>query len=90
MARTLMTIEEHGAGKQFVRFRVWPYSTVQGWMLLLLFAALSTGAAMDHAWTSAAILGVVAVFLAVRTLLECAGAMAVLLGALKRLEADTP
>jgi GT2 family glycosyltransferase len=86
-ARVLMAIEEHGAGRQLVRFRAWPKCAVQGLLLTLLFAALATGAALDNVWTSAAILGVVAVLLAIRTFQECAGAMDTLLRALKHVGA---
>jgi hypothetical protein len=86
-ARVLMAIEEHGAGRQLVRFRAWPRCSVQGLLLTLLSAALATGAALDHVWTSAAILGIVAVLLAVRTFQECAGAMDTVLRALKHIGA---
>jgi len=78
-----MAIEEHGAGKQLVRFRSWPVCSAKGLVLALLFAILSTGAALDHAWTVTAMLGVVAILLALRTLLECATAMATVLRVLE-------
>ncbi len=82
-ARTLIAIEEHGVGKQLVRFRSWPVCSAKGLVLALLFAVLSTGAVLDHAWTVSAILGVVALLLALRTLLECATAMATILHVLE-------
>ena len=82
-ARTLMAIEEHGAGKQLVRFRSWPVCSAKGLVPALLFAILSTGAALDHAWTVTAMLGVVAILLVLRTLLECATAMATVLRVLE-------
>ncbi len=78
-ARTRMALEEHGAGKQLVRFRSWPRCSTTGLALILLFAALSTGAALDDAWIASLMLGVVALLLALRTLLECARAMVAIL-----------
>src|SRR5205814_1221733 len=56
-ARTQMAIEEHGAGKQLVRFRSWPVCSSGGLMLLFLFALLSSGAALDRAWLASVLLG---------------------------------
>lgn len=83
VTRTLMAIEEHGAGRQLVRFRSWPRCTV-GLTLSFLCAILSTGAALGHAWAAAIMLGVVALLLALRTLLECASAMAITLRILEQ------
>lgn len=78
-ARTRMALEEHGAGRQLARFRSWPRCSAEGLALILLFAILSTGAALDYAWIVSIILGVVAILLALRTLQECARAMAAIL-----------
>ena len=84
--RMLMAIEEHGAGKQLVRFRSWPVWSLGGLLLLLLFALLSTGAALDGAWVASLILGAVALLLALRMLEECANALMNILHVLKQRE----
>ena len=81
--RLLTTTEEHGAGKQLVRFRLWPKCSVQGSALILLLLASVTGAVWDHAWYSATILLLMAVLPLCRMLQECAGAMATVRHALK-------
>jgi len=74
-----MAIEEHGSGRQLIRFRCWPRCSA-GWLaLILLLAALATGSGVDRAWTACAVLGTAAAALGVRMLRECAGAMAELL-----------
>jgi uncharacterized protein (DUF983 family) len=55
-------------------------------VLTLLFALLSADAVEDQAWTAAAILGTLTMLLTLRTLQECAGAMAAILRALKGVE----
>jgi hypothetical protein len=70
-----MAIEEHGEGKQLVRFRVWPVCSVGGLVLLLLFALLSSGAVLDHGWTAALLLGTLAFLLAFAMFAQCAGAL---------------
>ena len=75
-ARLLATTEEHGAGRQLVRFRLWPTCSVKGVVLIFCLLALATAAACDHAWSSAAMLVLVAILPACRMVQECAGAMA--------------
>ena len=55
-------------------------------MLLLLFALLSTGAALDRAWAVSAILGGVVLLFALRMFEECAHALMILLHVLKQPE----
>jgi GT2 family glycosyltransferase len=75
-ARTLMTVEEHGGGKQLLRFRTWPRCSSAGAVVITLFAFLGAGAALDHAWVASGVLGAVAAALALRTLWECSVAAA--------------
>ena len=82
--RLLATTEEHGAGKQLVRFRLWPKFSVQGLVLILLLLAGAIGAVWDHAWSAAALLLLIAALPACRMLQECAGAMATVRHALQQ------
>jgi GT2 family glycosyltransferase len=84
--RVLMSNEEHDGGKQLLRFRTWPLRTPKFPLLILLFAALSLWAALDHSWVVSTILGGSAVLLASLGLLECGAATATVLGALRKLE----
>src|SRR5262249_19061161 len=54
--RLLATTEEHGAGRQLVRFRLWPKCSVQGFALIVALLAGVTGALLDHAWYCATML----------------------------------
>jgi GT2 family glycosyltransferase len=74
--RVLLTIEEHGQGRQMVRFRAWPRFQPA---ILVLVTALATGALLallDHALGTTVVLGAAAAALAVSSLLECGAAMA--------------
>src|SRR5262249_4927249 len=70
--RISMTIEEHGAGRQLVRFRCRAKCSAKGLVLALLFASISVCAAYDHGRVISAILGGVALLIAVGILEECA------------------
>jgi GT2 family glycosyltransferase len=74
--RVLLTIEEHGQGRQMVRFRARPrYNTA----LVALIAVLSIGgvlAAFDGVPGVTVVLGAAAAMLAAAAVLECAAAMA--------------
>jgi GT2 family glycosyltransferase len=84
--RLLTATEDHGAGRQLVRFRVWPKYSARGLILFLLFATLATGAGLHGAWHAVVILALSAGFLAGRTVQECAGAMATMQYALNKLK----
>jgi hypothetical protein len=81
--RSQMAIEEHGAGKQFLRLRTWVTVSPIGISLILLFAFLSILAAIDQVWLVAALLALFAVGLAVRIYHNCAVATGVCLQALQ-------
>src|SRR5437867_3560281 len=83
-ARLLMGVEDHGGG-QFVRLRLWPNVPAWGPVLTVCFAALALGAFHDHAWPAAAVLGLIALLLALRTLQQCTAAMATITRSLRRL-----
>jgi hypothetical protein len=73
-SRLRMTIEEHGAGKQLMRFHAWAKLSV-GWMLVaMLFAALSYLAAISEAWVVSAIFATSVLLLTRRAFVDCAAA----------------
>jgi hypothetical protein len=83
-ARVLLAVEEHGQGRQFLRFRVWP--AVRRLPLLLLLAALAVAALLDGAWLAGVLLGTTALFLSGATLRECGAAQAEITAALRAME----
>jgi hypothetical protein len=46
-ARVLMTVEEHGAGKQMFRFLVAPFYSFETWVTLFALGGLAFGALLD-------------------------------------------
>jgi len=84
-ARLLMGIEEHGAGKQLIRFRVWPWYSPGGLVAELVLAFLAMAATWDGAWAVGILLGAMALWPLGRTILECGVAMSVIVRGLKRL-----
>ena len=81
--RLRMAIEEHGAGRQLVRFRSWPRCLSGGLALTVLPAVLSTAAGITRAWVPGVILGVASLLVALRMSRDCAAATGALLRALK-------
>jgi len=69
--RVLMTTEEHGWGKQLLRFGVRPRVGQVSCCVLSTLGALSFAAALDQAWTASLVLTLMTVFLAVATLRQC-------------------
>ena len=83
-ARLRLTAEEHGDGRQLLRYRVWPTWSRGGTVLALLLAALSGFAVHRGAVGAPFILGGLAGFIALRMLRECGGAVSLLVGAVRR------
>jgi len=78
-ARLRMATENHGGGRQLLRFRSWPRCSVAGLVAMLVFLALALGAAADEAWMAAAVLTGVSAVLGARMLWESGAAAGLLL-----------
>ena len=86
-ARLRLGIEEHDAGRQMTRWRMWPRPSTPATIAAALLAALAFGAALDHAWLAALLLGAASGLLAWRVAADCGRALAAIeraLGALER------
>ena len=88
-ARLVMAIEEHGEGKQMLKFCVRKVFPIPASLLLAFFALLSLAAALDSVWLVAGVLISIAIILAGRILHEAAAAAAVFSGTIRHLERDT-
>jgi hypothetical protein len=82
-SRVLLVAEEHGAGKQLVRFRMWPRWSRVGVAVMILFALLAAGAAVDHAWVACTMLAAIAALLAARMAHESSAATAAMVHAVR-------
>lgn len=69
-ARVLMATEEHGAGKQLLRFSVWPRWSILGIFPAAAFAAVSFGAFSDESVLVGMLSALAAVVLAGRTIID--------------------
>ncbi|HEY7220355.1 MAG TPA: glycosyltransferase, partial [Candidatus Binatia bacterium] len=78
-ARLLMAVEDHGAGNQFVRLRLWPRCSLFEVLALVFFATISVLAALDSAWVAATILGLSSLFLGIYTVRGCGSGVAAVL-----------
>jgi len=87
-ARLLMAAEDHGAGKQFVRFRSWPICSHGAIGSLLALAAITGGTIMEQAWSACAVIGFIAGLVGIRTFQECAGATADILRSITQMEIE--
>ncbi|HMB89840.1 MAG TPA: glycosyltransferase [Rhodothermales bacterium] len=70
--RLLMATEEHGAGKQLLRFHTWPRLAPLTQVIALSFGALAFSAALHHAWVATALLSLIASLCLLRGLRDCA------------------
>jgi glycosyltransferase involved in cell wall biosynthesis len=73
--RVLLTSEEHDAGKQLVRLRIWPRFATKLVLFMLVLASLALGAALDGAVIVTVLLGAALVLVSVRLVFEQGAAM---------------
>ncbi|HZO07822.1 MAG TPA: glycosyltransferase [Myxococcota bacterium] len=83
-SRVLMAVEEHGRGRQYLRFFVWP--AVRRVPALLLLGALGAAALADGAWLAGGLLGGAALLLAGAALRESGAAQAEVAAALRAMQ----
>jgi O-antigen biosynthesis protein len=74
-ARLRMVLEEHGAGRQLVRFRIWPKISALVTTLICIFAGLTIWAVLDNAALAAIALAAITFLLVSGTLQQCAAGM---------------
>jgi O-antigen biosynthesis protein len=82
--RLRMGVEEHGAGRQLVRFRSWPRPVTLVSVLLGLVALGAVWAALGHAYMVSLGLAGAAAILGFRVLQQCGAAMAAIDSAVRR------
>lgn len=75
-ARLRMTIEEHGSGKQMVRYRVWPKVSAISVLGLAGLAVATAIALFKISWLASGLIGIAALYLLLRTIWECGAAAA--------------
>ena len=85
MVRILTAVEDHGAGRQLIRIRLWPRCSSTTVVLTALSALLAFAAGLDRAWLAAAVLAGTAGFLLLRVIYEGATVMA---GVLRAVDAS--
>jgi hypothetical protein len=78
-ARLLMAVEDHGAGTQYVRCRVWPKCFAGGLALSIMLVVASAAAGFGGAWPVCVLLGVGALLSIYKTILDSGGASACML-----------
>jgi hypothetical protein len=84
VARIRIGIEEHGAGRQLVRVRSWPYAPRAGLLLGALASTLAIIGLILDKDAAASVLGVTSLALVLRLLYECGAACATVAHALRR------
>jgi hypothetical protein len=85
-ARLQLAVEEHGAGRQLLRFRIRPRLTRGAVLLSLTVAAVAASGGLYGAWTAFAALAAVGAVVALRALAETALSTAALLRGIRRQE----
>lgn len=88
--RTPMTVEEHGGGRLYFKFRIWPHYHAQGQAIIALIALLAVGAFLDDAIAAGRVLAAIAAVLFFRALQASYYALSALERAVRQCEAGPP
>lgn len=88
--RSLMTIEEHGMGKQYIKVKTWKRISVFGLFLLAVFALLFVFALKAGALISAVFMGILGIMHGIKILSDLAGGMYSMDQAIKLLPEGIP
>jgi len=71
-AKGLLTIEEHGAQKQYLKFNYWVSYSKAGLSLIIASMLITVFAALDHSWIVTSILGGLTLGLIGKYVFDCA------------------
>jgi hypothetical protein len=82
-ARGLMAIEDQGSGSQYVRARTWPRWNEMAYVLWFLLAAIGATAWLQGSLLVAAVFGLMAIVVFLRSMSEAASAQVAILEALE-------
>ncbi len=77
-ARLLVAVEDHGAGRQYVRLGLWPKCSGVGLAVIAFLAAVAGAAATNAAWIAAALFALAAASVIARVAQQAGRALAVL------------
>jgi GT2 family glycosyltransferase len=81
--RMRMAVEEHGGGRELMRYKSWPRPSRSGLVVALVLASLAAAAGLDGAWPASGLLAIGALVVLLRIAQECAAASATLMGVLR-------
>jgi glycosyltransferase involved in cell wall biosynthesis len=73
--RSLLTIEEHGGGKQQLRLKCWPVYATHSFGLFIVLAGLAALAALDRQWIMAAAFTAMAFTIVGKIIIDASNAM---------------
>jgi O-antigen biosynthesis protein len=88
--RVLVSVEEHGRGRQLVRSRAWPRVSPAAWRVGLVVGGLAAATAFSHRLLAASVFSVLLVMLAARSFWECGISNAATRAAIEQAAAGTP
>ncbi|HEY8783893.1 MAG TPA: glycosyltransferase [Mucilaginibacter sp.] len=85
ISRGLLTIEEHGSGKQLVRFRIWPFLPKTGIIAVSILTIVGFFATVNEAYIVAIVLGLISLLILAEYFKDSASTMYDLYTAFSRL-----
>ena len=73
-SRSLLTIEEHGGGKQYLRLRCWPVYSLLSFGAMVILMALAAFAALDEQWAICGVFGIAGILVLIKIFADAGNA----------------
>ena len=87
-AKGVLTVEEHGANKQYIKFKYWGKYSISGLLLIAALISITTFAALDQSWIAMAFLSLLTAVIAYKYLLDSASVVNCIVSGFKNLAND--
>jgi hypothetical protein len=84
-AKGVLTVEEHGANKQYIKFRYWGNYSVPGLILIGILISITAFATLDKSWIAASVLSIITVMAAIKYVLDSASVVNCIVSGFKSL-----
>ena len=84
-AKGILTVEEHGANKQYVKFKYWADYSISGLLLIAGLVTITALAAIDQSWIAAGMLFLFTAIVVFKYVLDCASVVNCMVTGFKKL-----
>jgi hypothetical protein len=87
-AKSILTVEEHGSNKQYIKLRYWTNYSVTGLIIITSLSTLTFFAAMDKSWIAGGVLAVLTSLVLVKYIIDSSSVVNCMVTAFNKLSLE--